>query len=333
MNAMRRLLLLVSLLLGLHGSALALANECNKGGRENAISSRIVNAALNEHAVFGGHRIDANGRLVKFGSTETENELLLDPTTVRPDVATSRRVAWRRVWEYWLALDEHVPGVAMSRKVISFSGVLNDEANTTRARETRLSELFSLLGEDQHDGKESLLQAAVRSALSDSPWSAAFISYVMHQAGLDAEQFRYAAAHWQYVKQAFDDNSRYAYRACDPRRTRPREGDLLCYSRGLGSPRDFAAWREAITGNGFSAPSHCEVVVMVDRAANKIETVGGNVLQSVAMRRLKLNREGVLSAVHYQDHAERLSVACARDSRCHEPDLSTHRWSVLLQLR
>lgn len=333
MNAAGRSLLSVFSFSLLFSSTLALANECNKRVESDAMSDRIVNAALNEHAVFNGHRIDANGRLWKFGATETENEFLLDPAMGEPGVTTSRRIAWRRVWEYWRVLDGHVPGIAMSRKVISFSGVLSDEVINTGAEETRLSELFSFLGEDQSEGKESLRQAAVRAALSDSPWSAAFISYVMHQAGLDAEQFRYAAAHWQYVKQAFNDNPRYAYRACDPRRTRPRKGDLLCYSRGATSPDNFAAWRDAVMLPGFSAASHCEVVVSVDRAASKIETVGGNVLQSIAMRRLKLNREGVLSAAHYERPGGVLSATCESGKGCREADLSTQRWSVLLQLR
>jgi hypothetical protein len=333
MNAAGGLLLLVFPFSLLFGSKSAMSNECNESVRSDAISSRIVSAALNEHAVFNGHRIDANGRLWKFGATETENEFLLDPATDEPGVTTSRRLAWRRVWEYWRVLDTHVPGIAMSRKVISFSGVLSDELSNTGADETRLSELFSLLEEDQSPGKESLRQAAVRAALSDSPWSAAFISYLMHQAGLDTVEFRYAAAHWQYVKQAFDDNPRHAYRACDPRRTQPRNGDLLCYSRGQTSPNDFAAWRDTVMLPGFSAASHCEVVVRVDRAASKIDTVGGNVLQSVAMRRLKLNREGVLSAAHYQGGEEVLSAVCARNKNCRDENLNTQRWSVLLQLR
>jgi hypothetical protein len=236
--------------------------------------------------------------------------------------------------DYWLVLDQYVPGIALSRKVVTVPGMLTGDMENIGIREKTLRDLFSLLGQETSDGKESLRQAAIRAGLSDSPWSAAFISYVMHQAGLDDEQFRYAAAHWEYVKQAFGSDPRYAYRACDPRHTPPRKGDLLCYSRGTLAPDNFNGWVSAVQLPGFSAASHCEVVVSVDRAASKMETVGGNVLQSVAMRRLKLNRNGILSSDHYSGRSKRpLPLACAQDKSCRQSDLNAQRWSVLLQLR
>lgn len=334
MNALHTLALSGTCLLLICGSASATPSECNKTSTEGAIRSRIVAAALAEHATFDGHRIDASGRLWKFGPTETENEPLLDPTTGKPDAHDEQLVAWRRVWQYWLVLDQHVAGVALSRKVNAIPGMRPDSEENAAAGEKTLRELFSVLRQQPSDFNESLRQAAVRAALSDSPWSAAFISYVMHQAGLDDGRFRYAAAHWQYVKQAFGTDPEYVYRACDPRHTPPRQGDLLCYSRGVLAPDNFEGWLNSVKLPGFSAASHCEVVVIVDRAASKIETVGGNVLQSVAMRRLKLNREGVLSSVHYAgDSGRPLPLACSQAKSCHQPDLNMHRWSVLLQLR
>lgn len=334
MNSLCALVLSGALVSVLCDAALANSNDCFKSSDVNARSEQIVAAALNEYAIFNGHRIDANGRLWKFGSTETENELLLDPETGLPAASGGARLAWRRVWEYWLVLDQHVPGIALSRKVVAFRGALADKDQDVKSTEKTLRELFFLLDQYPADGKEILSQAAVRAALSDSPWSAAFISYVMHRAGLNNAQFRYSAAHWQYVKQAFMPDSRHAYRACDPRRTRPHEGDLLCYSRGTLGPNDFAEWREAVSLPGFAAASHCEIVVMVDRAASKMETVGGNVLQSVAMRRLKLDGDGFLSSAHYIGKSKgRSSAACLQDKSCREPDLNRQRWSVLLRLQ
>ncbi|MFL6719504.1 MAG: DUF2272 domain-containing protein [Burkholderiaceae bacterium] len=334
MNALHTLALSGTWLLLIGGCAAANPSECNKTSAEGAVRSRIVAAALAEHVTFNGHRIDASGHLWKFGPTETENEPLLDPTTGKPDAHDEQLVAWRRVWEYWLVLDQHVAGIALSRKVNAIPGMHLAGEENAAAGEKTLRELFSVLRQQPSDVNESLRQAAVRAALSDSPWSAAFISYVMHQAGLDDGQFRYAAAHWQYVKQAFSTDARHVYRACDPRLTPPRQGDLLCYSRGMLAPDNFEGWLNAVNLPGFSAASHCEVVVIVDRAASKIETVGGNVLQSVAMRRLKLNRKGVLSSIHYAGERERpLPSTCSQAKRCHQPDLNGHRWSVLLQLR
>lgn len=323
-----------ALLSVLCSAACANTNDCINGGESDATSNRIVASALNEYAVFNGHRIDANGRLWKFGSTETENEPLLDAGTGRPDASGSTLLAWRRVWEYWLVLDQHVPGIALSRKVVAFPGVLAGATTDAKAGEMTLRELFVLLDRDASDGNESLRQAAVRAALSDSPWSAAFISYVMHTAGLGNEQFRYAAAHWHYVKQAFGSERRRVYQACDPRSTQPHEGDLLCYSRGAPGPDNFGEWRDAVNVPGFAAASHCEVVVMVDRTASKMETVGGNVLQSVAMRRLKLDRNGLLSSTHYAGKNRGLPpMACVLDKSCRQPNLNLQKWGVLLQLR
>jgi hypothetical protein len=289
---------------------------------------------MNEYATFNGHRIDAAGRLWKFGSTETENEPLLDPATGEPDASDARHLAWRRVWEYWLVLDQHVPGIAWSRKVIAYPGALKGDAADGTATEKTLRELFANLGPERSSVNESLRQAALRAALSDAPWSAAFISYVMHRAGLADEQFQYAAAHWQFVKQAFGTDLQRVYRACDPRHTSPREGDLLCYSRGPRAPENFEGWLNAVDRPGFSAASHCEIVVLVDRTASKMETVGGNVMQSVAMRRLKLNRDGLLSSGHYTGRTSgRLPSACTEDKSCKESNLNKQRWSVLLKLR
>ncbi|WP_194714548.1 DUF2272 domain-containing protein [Noviherbaspirillum soli] len=334
MNVLRVLALPAALLAMFSSPSPAMANGCAEAGVINARSKRIVAAALNEYAVFNGHRIDANGRLWKFGSTETENEPLLDPETGQPASSDPVLPAWRRVWEYWLVLDQHVPGIALSRKVVAFPSALNTKAANARTSEETLRDLFSLLEQGLSDGKESLRQAAVRAALSDSPWSAAFVSYVMHQAGLPDEQFRYAAAHWQYIKQAFSADSRHAYQACDPRSTHPREGDLLCYSRGALGPGNYMGWRDAISSPGFAAASHCEIVVIVDRSASKMETVSGNMLQSIAMRRLKLDRNGLLSSTHYAGKSKRpLPLACAQDKSCRQSDLNLQQWSVLLRLR
>ncbi|MBV0881976.1 DUF2272 domain-containing protein [Noviherbaspirillum sp. L7-7A] len=334
MNAVRALVLGCAGLSLLFSSIEADANECAKTLPDNAVGSQIVRAAIKEYASFNGHRIDTAGRLWKFGSTETENESLLNAVTGEPDSSDARHLAWRRVWEYWLVLDRHVPSVALSRKVIAHPGALDGDAEDRTATEKTLRELFARLALEPSDVNESLRQAALRAALSDSPWSAAFISYVMHEAGLSDEQFRYAAAHWQYVKQAFGTDSRRIYRACDPRHTPPREGDLLCYSRGSRAPENFEEWLIAVTRPGFTAASHCEIVVLVDRTASKMETVGGNVLQSIAMRRLKLNGNGLLSASHYTGNTiRRMPSACAKDKSCREWDSNTQRWSVLLKLR
>lgn len=267
----------------------------------------------------------------KAGAAESETEMLRDPDTGAADAAQPGRYAWRRVWEYWLTLERHVPGEAWGRKVVSVPGLLEDPLAPGRATETRLRDLIA---RSDDDGNDALRQAAVRAALNDSPWSAAFISYVMDKAGLSPQQFRFASAHWQYVQRALQQPEAYAYRACDPRTTVPAIGDLLCYSRGAPLLEDFDAWRTAALQPGFSAPAHCEVVVEVDTGARKIETVGGNVVQSIARRRLRLNQAKLLSLSHDpKRHRVKENSACGRDRTCEDDNLNVQYWGVLLQLK
>jgi hypothetical protein len=313
--------------------AYAGAEICSHPGTTNPAGKKIAEAALNEYREFNGHRIDANGLLWKFGSVESESELLHDPETGLEDAHRPGRFAWRRVWEYWLTLDRHVAGEALSRKVISVPGLLENPGASERSRETKLDELFSKLGSEQ-PADTALREAAVRAALNDSPWSAAFISYLMDRANLSEQQFRYSSAHWHYIKRGFEQPAGYAYRACDPRKTMPKVGDLLCFSRGKSVLKNFAEWRHAVQNSSASIASHCEVVSDVDMSARKIETIGGNVLQSVTRRKLKLNDAKVLSDTHNPDRFKMSKNSeCRRDKTCDQANLNLQYWAVLLQLK
>jgi hypothetical protein len=227
-----------------------------------------------------------------------------------------------------------VSGEAQSRKVLSVPGLLENPATTERVTETSLGDLFSMLGADDDNAVTALRQAAVRAALNDSAWSAAFISYLMDRLNLTDQEFRYSSAHWQYVQRAFEHPEGYVYRACDPRKTVARMGDLLCYSRGRFPLRNFAEWRSAVQAPGFATASHCEVVVNVDVDAKKMDTIGGNVLQSIAMRRLKLNQENLLSETYNPDRFKTSkNTRCEWDQTCRVPNFNIQYWGVLLQLQ
>ncbi|MGV3654474.1 MAG: DUF2272 domain-containing protein [Noviherbaspirillum sp.] len=327
MRPIRLLVLLANLCCG--GSALAQA--CAPGPAPNPLGARLAQAALDEYAEFNGHRIDAGGRLWKAGSVESEAELLYDPNTGKPAPDRPGRYAWRRVWEYWLTLERHVPEEALSHKVISVSGLLKNPSTAAAPDETRLSALLPAI-QGEAPAATALRQAAVRAALNDSPWSAAFISYLADRVGLESRQFFYSSSHWEYIAPAFRGQAGYAFAACDPRATPPRVGDLLCYARGASPFKNYAEWREAVRRPGFSTPSHCEVVTDVDLDAKKIETVGGNVLQSVVRRKLKLNRENVLSDANLPKRGG-TGRECRRDPSCGQDNLNVQYWAVLLKLR
>lgn len=315
-------------------SVTAGAQTCVQSKEINPLGAFIAKTALNEYAEFNGHRINADGNLWKFGSVESETELLLDPDSGQPDASRPGRYAWRRVWEYWLTLDKHVSGIAWSRKIFSVPGLLENPDTSASRTEISLRDLFRQFMSTDENVETALQQSAVRAALNDSPWSAAFISFLMDRVGLTDQQFRYSSAHWRYIQGAFETTDGYAYKACDPRRTTPKLGDLLCYARGADPLKNFAEWKDAVQTFNFSTPSHCEVVVDVDTDAKKIEVIGGNVLQSVTRRKLNLNEENVLSDSHNPDRFKPIKNSdCSRDQTCEQPNLNLQYWGVLLQVQ
>jgi hypothetical protein len=116
-------------------------------------------------------------------------------------------------------------------------------------------------------------------------WSAAFISWVMREAGA-GNQFPYSAGHATYINQAIRD----AATAGAPLRAHrlnsyaPQPGDLIGYWRGatpitIDNARKIG-WYE----------SHTDIVVEVGNGF--INTIGGNVLHSVTKRAVKTNASG-----------------------------------------
>jgi hypothetical protein len=325
-----RLLLAVFLALPIY----AQAQTCGGPQTQAALAGRLVDAALAEYRSFPGHRIDAQGRIWKFGAVESEAESLTDPATGKPDPGQPGRVAWRRVWQYWQTLAGHEKGSPEEHQLTAFPSLLDDPAARGRPQRVTVAAMLERLQGLDPTGIEPVRQAIVRAAIVDTPWSAAFISYLMHQAGMTDAQFAFSATHANYIRAAFEQPDGYAYRACDPRTTAPRTGDLICYSRDREPLVGYAAWRDAVPRLGNGVKSHCDLVVAVDRKASRIETIGGNVLQSVSMRKLKLNAAGTLSRSYQAEHYQpKPGGECARDVTCRKDNLSVQYWGVLLQLR
>jgi hypothetical protein len=119
----------------------------------------------------------------------------------------------------------------------------------------------------------------------NAPWSAAFVSWVMCEAGLGATaQFQRAIAHHLYIDQAIRARDGRApgaaFLAYDAGETAIAPGDLLCSSR-RPAYRTIADRRRQL---GVGARSHCDVVVKVDAAGERILTIGGNVRGVVALK-------------------------------------------------
>jgi len=122
------------------------------------------------------------------------------------------------------------------------------------------------------------------------PWSAAFISWVMCESGLgEAAQFRRGIAHHTYIDQAIqardDPGSNAAYLAYDVGEQPVEPGDLLCSAR-RSAYRSIADRRQHL---GVGVRSHCDIVVTVDAANDRILAIGGNVRGAVNLKLLFAN--------------------------------------------
>ena len=132
----------------------------------------------------------------------------------------------------------------------------------------------------------------------NAPWSAAFISWVMCEAGLGASQFQRAIAHHAYIDQAIRARDARApqamFVAYDAGEATIEPGDLLCSSR-RPAYRSIAERRRQ---SGVGARSHCDIVVKVDEPLNRVLAIGGNVRGVVSLKMLPAVREtgGQLSA-------------------------------------
>jgi hypothetical protein len=232
--------------------------------------------------------MDAEGRLVRAGRSEGEDTR----------VPRSAPAPWERVLGYWRAVE---PEGALP-DAVGF-GALRPARRHLLVQALRQTSSARLrgLGAAPVQGLESseliALEAALaRVAVIDTPWSAAFIGWLARQAGLGHDEFLFSEAHADYagaawratLDEAAGRATPYAFRACDPAVTPPRVGDLLCQARDGSAHLDtFAALGGALAGRpagGGALPMHCDAVVRVD--ATGFDAVGGNVLQSVTLRRL-----------------------------------------------
>ena len=329
------------------------------------LGRRIAQTAIDEFTRFGGHQIDASGRLFHFGLTEAEHEE--DDGGNRQ--ANLDHLGWWQVMKYWWALygDDAADKLEV-RGYRDASTSTQDTKVTALLRTTAAQLLRAAEGVSDPAAREILREAALRAAIIDTSWSAAFVSYVIRQSGVTANAFRFANAHRVYIYDAFaasaaeptneaqdQRNQDRLYRACPVSTTRPRAGDLLCQQRepALADATD-AEVRERIrvelagsTDARSVRRTHCEVVAHIDARARKMYTIGGNVNQAVSARKLNLRGRGLKFSAVQKGHCGgggqwTLPQSSGPQSSGDAPRGSSHsskcslndkKWFVLLQLR
>ena len=306
------------------------ASWCLAGSAQPVRDTRILAAvaqAREQHRLFGGQLMDRGGAIVKLGFHEAEFDRL--PAETMP--------TWQRVARFWTAVAEHLPSTFRSPSGRRVSRQLLFDRVAAASAASGGAQL------DEHE-LAAIRSALLRSALVDEPWSAVFISFLMKESGFTRDEFAFSDSHVDYVDQAFlasaaearGEAPASAYRACDLLTTKPRPGDLICHTReGAAGIASFAALQEeldmrrsAVWANPI--PMHCDLVTSADAGGNaKMETVGGNVVQSVTLRQLTLNARKTLSARYLQTGTQR---SCGGPAGC-RANLSRKPWVVLLQYR
>ena len=127
-----------------------------------------------------------------------------------------------------------------------------------------------------------------RSGLDDIPWSAAFISWVIGNAGVPRGLFCPDQRHTIYVERLVERAGRPGARLIPrrPAERAPQVGDLICASRaGSGTTLD----------NLNRGAGHCDIVVEVK--PGWAAAIGGNVGDSVSRSVFPLDGNGFLSPI------------------------------------
>jgi hypothetical protein len=315
------------------------------------LGRRIAQTAIDEFTSFGGHRIDSTGRLFHFGLTEAEHGQ--DDGGDRP--ARLDHLGWWQVTRYWRALfgDDFADKLEV-RGYRDASSLTQGAQAPELLRPSAGDLLRAAEAVSDPAAREVLREAALRAAIIDTPWSAAFISYVVRQSGVPASAFQFSNAHRAYIYDAFavsaaeltHEAGDKLYRACPVTTTKPHAGDVICAQResALADLSDEAV-RERIRAElagGTDARSvrstHCEVVAYIDARARKMYTIGGNVNQAVTARKLNLRRDLKFSASQ-KGHCggpghwtlpQSSAQAASSTEKC---SLNDKKWFVLLQLR
>ncbi|WDS36026.1 DUF2272 domain-containing protein [Pseudoxanthomonas sp.] len=261
----------------------------------------ITRAACEEHRQWMQPFIDRNGRLASLRVTEAESGYLADHGIV----------AWQRVAMYW--------------RDSGTLAMIGDEPGA--------SSCLALPGNRYTDSD-------CRAFIVDTPWSAAFVSWVMTRAGIAG--FRRSPRHIDYIRAAWHDGaSGGPYRYADPAVEKPAPGDLLCYIRNRNQVLGYAGLAATLDGKG-SAPSesHCDIVVAANVGGDRtLHLIGGNVLNAVTMRQLELDRSGhVILPVPQATAEDDMGEASGPGRECtpsqqDQCNFNRQDWAVLLKLQ
>ncbi|WP_369348699.1 DUF2272 domain-containing protein [Stenotrophomonas sp. JAG2] len=169
-----------------------------------------------------------------------------------------------------------------------------------------------------------------RAFLVDNPWSAAFISWVMTRASVPG--FTRSPRHIDYIRPAYQNSG--PYRMTDPAQEKPAPGDLLCYLRDRRETLSYSGLVQSLGSGAVTHwKSHCEVVIAANMGGDRtLYLIGGNVMNTVALRKLSLDRSGRVELPPAKASAgDGVDLGCTpgREEEC---SFNRQDWAALLKL-
>lgn len=127
-------------------------------------------------------------------------------------------------------------------------------------------------------------------------WSAVGMSYILHQAGYLASEFRFSEAHRTYIRASIrarsvgDKTAPFWGFRVNEATSAPAVGDLIGYARG--DHMTYAKAQTFFDDTKTAYGSHTDVVVAVHE--HEIEVIGANVQDSVTKKVLRIGPNGLL---------------------------------------
>ena len=166
----------------------------------------------------------------------------------------------------------------------SANGYINRTGMNERSEPlaSRVSEYWGACGRPEWNGRTS-----------SKPWSAAFVSWVMANAGVSQRDFPANGRHGGYLAALYERQRSGGFTLHAPQDYAPKAGDLVCAGTA------GASWRNADARTAKkridSTAAHCDVVV--DVRGGYVHAVGGNVKNSVTMSLYPIDRSGHLAHI------------------------------------
>lgn len=176
---------------------------------------------------------------------------------------------------------------ALARLAAKFRGIVNPSeiaADLQLAADNILATTEALGGGTGEGGAEGIaLSESLSAYITDTPWSAAFISYVMLKSDVP---FPARAAHTQYLN-ALKDYSNFTL--LDPAVTNVQLGDLIVFNR----QGNTQTWKR----QPWSGFSHGDIIVSL--SSTQAKAIGGNVGNTVKESTFSIT-DGKLSTARTQ---------------------------------